>query len=414
VGVYDRHVFIELLAAPNAQATWPFWKCQIRLVSARKQFLQLAIFVNFALLNQLIENDTEITFKTNQCEDLNVQRQVPRATTSQRCIRTNDIENVGKTSRHHTFFEMLGNFSFGDYFKKEAIEWAWELITIEFGLPIENLWISVYEKDEETYGLWHDGDLNDDTRFLEFYNLVFMQFDKKDGGYLEELKEKHIDTGMRLERMARILQKVPNNYETDLIFPIVEKAAELAKVSYAQADDSTKMKLKVIGDHMRAIVYLISDGVKPSITGRGYVLRRLIRRSLRMGKLLVISGGEKGNLEDAYLPIIAETVIAISSIIDPDLKSRKSDILETLKGEVSSFKTALRRGEKVLQVKLEDAKKYATANNIEAQLSGKDAFLLYSTYGYPIEMTVEGAQESGVSVDVTGFDIEKADHRHQS
>ncbi|GKE60357.1 alanine--tRNA ligase, chloroplastic/mitochondrial [Tanacetum coccineum] len=155
---------------------------------------------------------------------------------------------------------------------------------------------------------------------------------------------------------------------------------------------------------MRAIVYLISDGVKPQ--GR--------RRSLGMGKLLVISGGEKGNLEDAYLPIIAETVIAISSIIDPDLKSRKSDILETLKGEVSSFKTALRRGEKVLQVKLEDAKKYATANNIEAQLSGNDAFLLYSTYGYLIEMTVEGAQESGVSVDVTGFDIEKADHRHQS
>nr|GEY72391.1 ribonuclease H-like domain-containing protein [Tanacetum cinerariifolium] len=213
---------------------------------------------------------------------------------------------------------------------------------------------------------------------------------------------------MGLERMARILQKVPNNYETDLIFPIVEKAAELAKVSYAQADDSTKMKLKVIGDHMRAIVYLISDGVKPSITGRGYVLRRLIRRSLRMGKLLGISGGEKGNLEDAYLPIIAETVIAISGNIDPDLKSRKSDILETLKGEVSSFKTALRRGEKVLQVKLEDAKKYAASNDIEAQLSGKDAFLLYSTYGYPIEMTVEGAQESGVSVDVTESNLQEA------
>ncbi|XP_024991587.1 alanine--tRNA ligase, chloroplastic/mitochondrial isoform X4 [Cynara cardunculus var. scolymus] len=282
-----------------------------------------------------------------------VPRQVPCATTSQKCIRTNDIENVGRTSRHHTFFEMLGNFSFGDYFKKEAIKWAWELSTIEYGLTAENLWISVYEHDEETYAIWHDeigvpanrikkmgeednfwtsgltgpcgpcseiyydfhpnrghsdADLNDDTRFIEFYNLVFMQFNKKDDGSLEPLKQKNIDTGMGLERMARILQKVPNNYETDLIFPIIEKVSELANVSYALTDDSSRTKLKVIGDHMRAIVYLISDGVFPSNIGRGYVVRRLIRRAVRTGRLLGIRGDEKGNIEGAFLPIVAEKV----------------------------------------------------------------------------------------------------------
>ncbi|PWA39490.1 alanine--tRNA ligase [Artemisia annua] len=381
-----------------------------------------------------------------------VQRQVPRATTSQRCIRTNDIKNVGKTSRHHTFFEMLGNFSFGDYFKKEAIEWAWELITIEYRLPIENLWISVYEKDEETYAIWHDEigvsanhikkmgeednfwmsgktgpcgpcseiyydfhpekgysnvDLNDDTRFLEFYNLVFMQFDRKDGGSLEELKEKHIDTGMGLERMARILQKVPNNYETDLIFPIVEKVAELAEVSYVDADDSTKTKLKVIGDHMRTIVHLMSDGVKPSNKLRGYVVKMLIRRSILTGKLLGINGGK-------YLQSIAETVIAISSKIDPDLKSRTPSILEDLKQEELRYWKTLEKGENELQLKLENAKKEAKTNNTNPLLSGKDAFYLSASRGYPVELTIKKAHERGVSVDMISYDIEKDKQRRQS
>lgn len=388
-----------------------------------------------------------------------VPRQVACATTSQRCIRTNDIENVGRTSRHHTFFEMLGNFSFGDYFKKEAIKWAWELSTIEYGLSAENLWISVYENDEETYAIWHDEigvsadrikkmgeednfwtsgatgpcgpcseiyydfhpdkgnsniDLNDDTRFIEFYNLVFMQYNKKDDGSLEPLKQKNIDTGMGLERMARILQKVPNNYETDLIFPIIEKVSELANVTYALADDSSKTKLKVIGDHMRAIVYLISDGVFPSNIGRGYVVRRLIRRAVRMGRLLDIRGDEYGNLEGAFLPIIAEKVIDLSSEIDPDLTTSKNRILEELKREELRFVTTLERGEKLLDEMLDDALENAKNYKTAPQLSGKDAFLLYDTYGFPVEITTEVANERGVSVDMTDFDTEMENQRRQS
>ncbi|XP_076882088.1 alanine--tRNA ligase, chloroplastic/mitochondrial-like [Bidens hawaiensis] len=388
-----------------------------------------------------------------------VASQVPCATTSQRCIRTNDIENVGTTSRHHTFFEMLGNFSFGDYFKKDAIKWAWELSTLEFGLPADNLWISVYEKDEETYAIWHneigvpadrikkmgeednfwtsgvagpcgpcseiyydfhpdrghsDVDLNDDTRFIEFYNLVFMQFNKRDDGSLEPLKQKNIDTGMGLERMARILQKVPNNYETDLIFPIIEKVSELANVSYALADDSTKTKLKIIGDHMRAIVYLISDGVFPSNIGRGYVVRRLIRRAVRMGRLLDVRGDEVGNLEGAFLPIVAEKVVDLSKEIDPELKSRKSRILKELKREELRFVVTLERGEKLLEEMLDDALEKAKINNTGPCLSGKDAFLLYDTYGFPVEITMEVADERGVTIDMSGFNIEMENQRRQS
>ncbi|XP_052623019.1 alanine--tRNA ligase, chloroplastic/mitochondrial isoform X1 [Lactuca sativa] len=388
-----------------------------------------------------------------------VPRQVACATTSQKCIRTNDIENVGRTSRHHTFFEMLGNFSFGDYFKKEAIKWAWELSTIEYGLPAENLWISVYEDDEETYAIWHDEigvpanrikkmgeednfwtsgstgpcgpcseiyydfhtergfsnvDLNDDTRFIEFYNLVFMQFNKKEDGSLEPLKQKNIDTGMGLERMARILQKVPNNYETDLIFPIIEKAAELASISYALTDDSSRTKLKVIGDHMRAIVYLLSDGVFPSNIGRGYIVRRLIRRAVRTGRLLGIKGDEPENLEGAFLPIIAEKVIDLSTEIDPDVKTRKNRILEELKREELRFIVTLERGEKLLDEMLDNALEYATLHKTTACLSGKDAFLLYDTYGFPVEITMEEADERGVSVNMSDFDVEMENQRRQS
>ncbi|CAA6670602.1 unnamed protein product [Spirodela intermedia] len=254
-------------------------------------------------------------------------KRIPRATTAQRCIRTTDVDNVGRTARHHTFFEMLGNFSFGDYFKREAIHWAWELSTKEFQLPSERLWVSVFKDDDEAYSIWHDevgvpkerikrmGEddnfwtsgatgpcgpcseiyydfhpergFGDDSRFIEFYNLVFMEYNKKDDGSLEPLKERNIDTGMGLERMAQILQKVPNNYETDLIFPIIDKASELAKVSYAEANDVMKTNLKIIGDHMRAVVYLISDGVYPS------------------------------NIAP-FLPVLAETVINLSSCIDPE------------------------------------------------------------------------------------------------
>lgn len=388
-----------------------------------------------------------------------IPRQAPCATTAQRCIRTNDVENVGRTARHHTFFEMLGNFSFGDYFKKDAIVWAWELSTKEFGLPADRLWISVYEDDDEAFAIWRDevgvpverikrmgaednfwssgvtgpcgpcsemyydflpergysdSDLGDDTRFIEFYNLVFMQYNRKEDGSLEPLKQKNIDTGLGLERMARILQKVPNNYETDLIYPIIEKASELANVSYFVADDSTKMKLKIIGDHLRAVVYLISDGVVPSNIGRGYVVRRLIRRVVRTGRLLGIKGDGKGNLEGAFVPFIAQKVIELSNEIDPDVRNRAPRILEELRREELRFVQTLERGEKLLDQMLEDALSSGRENGSAPCLSGKDAFLLYDTFGFPVEITIEVAEERGVKVDMNGFDVEMENQRRQS
>ncbi|XP_027354157.1 alanine--tRNA ligase, chloroplastic/mitochondrial isoform X1 [Abrus precatorius] len=388
-----------------------------------------------------------------------VPRQVPCATTAQRCIRTNDIHNVGLTARHHTFFEMLGNFSFGDYFKKQAILWAWELSTVEFRLPPNRLWVSVYQDDDEAFQLWShevgvpverikrlgeednfwssgvtgpcgpcseiyydfhperghvDADLNDDTRFIEFYNLVFMQYNKKDDGSLEPLKQKNIDTGLGLERMARILQNVPNNYETDLIFPIIEMASKLTNVSYGTADDQTKRNLKIIGDHMRAIVFLISDGVVPSNVGRGYVVRRLIRRVVRTGRLLGIKGDGRGDLEGAFLPIIAEKVVELSRQIDADLKNRAPRILEELKREELRFVQTLERGEKLLEEKLADALSSAERNGTVPCLAGEDVFLLYDTYGYPMEITKEVAEECGVNIDMSGFDIEMEKQRRQS
>ncbi|KAK2392970.1 alanine--tRNA ligase [Trifolium repens] len=389
----------------------------------------------------------------------NVPRQVPRATTSQRCIRTNDVHNVGHTSRHHTFFEMLGNFSFGDYFKKQAIQWAWDLSTVEFGLPPERLWISVYQDDDESFQLWSqqigvpverikrlgeddnfwtsgvtgpcgpcseiyydfhpergyiDADLGDDTRFIEFYNLVFMQYNKKDDGSLEPLKQMNIDTGLGLERMARILQKVPNNYETDLILPIIEKVSELANVSYGISDDQTKRYLKIVGDHMRAIVFLISDGVVPSNVGRGYVVRRLIRRVVRTGRLLGIKGDGRGDLEGAFLPTIAEKVVELSTHIDADVKNRAPRILEELKREELRFVQTLERGEKLLDEKLADAISSAERNGTVPCLAGEDVFILYDTYGFPMEITKEVAEERGVSIDMNGFDIEMEKQRRQS
>lgn len=236
----------------------------------------------------------------------------PRATTSQKCIRTNDIENVGRTARHHTFFEMLGNFSFGDYFKSQAIAWAWELATQVYGLSPDRLVVSVFQEDDEAFAIWRDEigipahriqrlgakdnfwasgptgpcgpcseiyydfhpekgdehiDLEDDTRFIEFYNLVFMQYNRDAAGELTPLQSKNIDTGMGLERMAQILQQKPNNYETDLIFPIVQRAATIAGIDYAKADAPTQIGLKIIGDHTRAVVHMIADGITVSMRG---------------------------------------------------------------------------------------------------------------------------------------------------
>ncbi len=370
------------------------------------------------------------------------QSEFPRATTSQKCIRNNDIENVGRTARHHTFFEMLGNFSFGDYFKEQAIAWAWELSTEVFGLPPERLVVSVFRDDDEAFAIWRDKigipayriqrlgeednywksgptgpcgpcseiyydfhpelgdesiDLEDDTRFIEFYNLVFMEYNQDAEGNRTPLEKQNIDTGMGLERMAQILQQVPNNYETDLIFPIVKTAAEIAGVNYSKSDEKTKVSLKVIGDHIRAIVHMIADGITASNTGRGYVLRRLLRRVVRHGRLIGING--------EFTWEVAQTAIALSESAYPNVREREKTIQAEMQREESQFLKTLERGEKLLAEIL--AKK-------PKQISGTDAFTLYDTYGFPVELTEEIAEEQGLTVDLDGFEVEMERQRERA
>ena len=362
------------------------------------------------------------------------ERPSKRATSSQKCIRTNDIENVGVTARHHTFFEMLGNFSFGDYFKREAIQWAWELVTNIYQLSVENIIVSVFHEDEESAKIWRDEigihpdrivklgeednfwssgktgpcgpcselyydfhpekglqniDLEDGDRFIEFYNLVFMQYNRDPNGKLTDLKFKNIDTGMGLERMAQILQKKQNNYETDLIFPIIQKICEIANIDYFSSDDKNKISLKIIGDHTRAVIHLISDGVSASNLGRGYILRRLIRRMVRHGRLLGIT--------NEFLPHIATVGINLMQNNYPDLKNNNDLILNEIKIEEIRFRETLERGEKLLDELISSGQKL---------ISGFKAFELYDTYGFPLELTVEIAEEHSISVDVKGFEEE--------
>ncbi len=359
------------------------------------------------------------------------ERPAARATTSQKCIRTNDIENVGHTARHHTFFEMLGNFSFGDYFKKEAIQWAWELSTNVFGLDPKNIVVSVFRDDDEAVDIWKDVvginpsriirmdeednfwssgvtgpcgpcselyydfrpelgddniDLEDDSRFIEFYNLVFMQNNRDADGVLTSLSHCNIDTGMGLERMAQILQGVPNNYETDLILPLLEKVASLIGVDYAELAENEKISFKVIGDHMRACVHLISDGVSASNLGRGYILRRLLRRVIRHGRLL--------GIKKLFLNDIAEVAIQLMQNSYPELLERREIIFSELQREEIRFLQTLERGEKLLTDLLASRPK---------EITGEQAFELYDTYGFPVELTEEIAEENSLKVDLQGF-----------
>ena len=361
-----------------------------------------------------------------------------RATTSQKCIRTNDIENVGRTKRHHTFFEMLGNFSFGDYFKEQAIAWGWEISTQVFGISPQNLVVSVFEEDEEAFVIWRDRigvtekrikrmgaddnfwvsgitgpcgpcsevyydfhpelgddhiDLEDDSRFIEFYNLVFMQYNRDASGNLTLLQNKNIDTGMGLERMAQILQKVPNNYETDLIFPIIETAAKIANIDYHQSDENTKISLKVIGDHVRSVVHMIADEIRASNVGRGYVLRRLIRRVVRHGRLIGISGD--------FINQVAETAISLSESIYPNLRQREASIKAELQREEANFLKTLDRGEKLLAEIIQEVKQKGLTS-----ISGESVFTLYDTFGFPLELTQEIAEENNLTVDVDAFNVE--------
>ena len=370
------------------------------------------------------------------------QPEFPRATTSQKCLRTNDIENVGRTARHHTFFEMLGNFSFGDYFKAQAIAWAWELSTKVFQLPPERLVVSVFEDDDEAFAIWRDQigipahriqrmgeadnfwtsgptgpcgpcseiyydfhpeqgdeniDLEDDTRFIEFYNLVFMQYNQDAQGHRTPLQNKNIDTGMGLERMAQILQRVPNNYETDLIFPIIKTAAEIAGIDYSQSDQKTQVSLKVIGDHIRAVVHMIADQITASNVGRGYILRRLIRRVVRHGRLIGIQG--------EFTVQVAETAISLAEAAYPNVRQREEAIKAELQREESQFLKTLKRGEKLLAEILDQKPQ---------QISGKEAFILYDTYGFPLELTQEIAEEQGITVDLVEFEAEMKIQQEQA
>ena len=357
-----------------------------------------------------------------------------RATSSQKCIRTNDIENVGVTARHHTFFEMLGNFSFGDYFKKEAIQWAWELVTQIYKLKSENIIISVFNKDDESKQIWQkvigidakriielgekdnfwssgltgpcgpcselyydfhpergmeNIDLEDDERFIEFYNLVFMQYNRDSDGHLTDLDSKNIDTGMGLERMAQILQKKDNNYETDLIYPIIERASQIANLNYFSSNLKQKESLKILGDHTRAIIHLISDGVAASNLGRGYVLRRLLRRMIRHGRLL--------GIKKVFISELAKVGIEIMQNSYKDLQNNFERIINEINIEEVKFLETLDRGEKLLNQLI--------SSDIQL-VSGSKAFELYDTYGFPFELTKEILEEKNIKVDLEGFNKE--------
>ncbi len=357
-----------------------------------------------------------------------------RLTSCQKCIRTGDIESVGITARHHTFFQMLGNFSIGDYFKKEALTWAYELLTSEkyFGLPKEKLYITVYPDDKEAYNLWKDLGIDEshiiklennyweigegpsgpdseiffdrgeeydkdklgiklledeieNDRYIEIWNNVFSQYNAKDGverADYEELPSKNIDTGMGVERMACILQNTETNYETDLFIPIIEEIENICQIKY----DGRK-EFKVIADHARSLTFALSDGATFENYGRGYVLRRLLRRSVMMGKRLGINHSFMANLVDV--------VVGKYNSIYSDLSSNIGSVKDQITKEEELFQKTLISGEKRLEELFN--------NNKNKIISGESAFKLYDTYGFPIELTMEYASEKGFTVDVQEF-----------
>ena len=355
-----------------------------------------------------------------------------RVTTSQKCIRTGDIDNVGRTARHHTFFEMLGNFSFGDYFKKEAITWAWEFLTEVLELDTNKLYVTVYPEDEEAYDIWHnivgladerifklednfweigEGPCGPDSeifydlgpergcgkptcnvgcdcdRYLEIWNLVFTQFNKtKDGSY-EPLEKKNIDTGAGLERLASVIQQKESNFETDLLFPIMQKVIDVCHGDYNNKEQ--KIAVKVIGDHIRAVTMMIGDGILPSNEGRGYVLRRILRRAVRFGRVL--------GIEEAFLADLVDIVIDMYKEAYPELAERKELIKTVIATEEAQFSATLAQGLELLNAMIEDA-------DGTGVLAGEKVFKLYDTFGFPVELTEEIVQEHGMTIDHDGFD----------
>jgi alanyl-tRNA synthetase len=378
-------------------------------------------------------------------------RDYKRAATSQKCVRAggkhNDLEIVGMTARHHTFFEMLGNFSFGDYFKKEAIEMGWDLLIRRWGLPAERMWITIYLDDDEAFHLWRRVGVSGDRivrlgekdnfwamgetgpcgpcseividqgegvgcgrpdcrvgcdcdRFLELWNLVFMQFNRDAEGKLQPLAKPCIDTGMGLERISAILQGVKSNYETDLFKTIFKEIEVISHISYGQ-DPRTDTSIRVIADHSRAATFLISDGVLPSNEGRGYVLRRIMRRAMRHGKILGVDG--------PFLYRTSSKVVDLMKEAYPELRETEAFVSKVIQSEEERFSETLDSGLKILREELEQLQKEG-----KAILSGKVAFRLYDTYGFPLDLTTEILQERGMSFDEEGFRVQMEEQKQKS
>jgi alanyl-tRNA synthetase len=370
----------------------------------------------------------------------------PRITNAQKSIRTNDIENVGKTARHHTFFEMLGNFSIGEYFKKEAIRWAWEFLTDPkwIGFDPEKLSVTIHPEDNEAFEFWRkdigvpeeriirlegnfwdigegpsgpnteifydrgedygndpeDPELypgGENERYLEIWNLVFSQFNHNPDGSYTPLPKKNIDTGMGLERMASVIQSVPTNYDTDLFVPIIKETASMAGVTYGQSKDND-VALKVIADHVRTVVFAVGDGALPSNEGRGYVIRRLLRRAVRFGKVL--------GIHEPFMYKLTPTVGEIMGSFYPEIVEKEEFISKVIKNEEERFHETLNEGLSILSTMIEGLKK-----KNESVLSGENAFKLYDTYGFPIDLTEDFATEQGVQVDRSGFEEEMKQQR---
>ena len=359
-----------------------------------------------------------------------------RVTTCQKCIRTGDIENIGKTARHGTFFEMLGNFSFGDYFKTEAIHWSWEFLTEVVGLDADRLYPSVYENDDEAFEIWNK-EMNipaerifkfgkadnfwehgagpcgpcseiyydrgekygcgqpgctvgcECDRYMEIWNNVFTQFDNDGKGNYEELTQKNIDTGMGLERLASVVQDVDSIFDVDTIFALRSKVCELCGATYKE-DAKKDVSIRIITDHIRSSTFMISDGIMPSNEGRGYVLRRLIRRAARHGRILGIDG--------KFLAKLSETVIEGSKDGYPELEEKKAMIFKVLTEEENKFNKTIDQGLAILAEMEAEMEKAGTKT-----LSGENAFKLYDTYGFPMDLTKEILEEKGMDIDEDGF-----------
>ena len=359
-----------------------------------------------------------------------------RVTTCQKCIRTGDIENVGKTARHGTFFEMLGDFSFGDYFKNEIIPWSWEFVTKVLEIPEDKLYVTVYLDDDESYDIWHKvvglpesritrlgkednfwehglgpcgpcteiyydrgeeygcdsptcGVGCDCDRYMEFWNLVLTQFNKNEDGTYTLLDQKNVDTGMGLERMATIMQGVDSIFDVDTVQNIVKKVCDIAGVTYGK-DKKTDISIRVITDHIRSVTVMTADGVLPSNEGRGYVLRRLLRRAARHGKLL--------GIKKEFLAELSKTVIENSGEAYPELIEKRDYILKILTIEENSFYKTIDKGMEILKAEIAQMKEKGT--NV---MSGESSFRLYDTYGFPIDLTKEILEEEGLALDEEAF-----------